>query len=795
MFTKKDIPLLTALAVLGAVAIGMIIVGTRQDRERTAAVTTAPTAAAPTPNPTAAQTPTWTAKPPPTSSPHPTATLTPLPSAAPTVSPTAQPFFGPITLGTAFSDGHIVDPRNTFPDHTQQVYAAWSYQHLVDGTPYRLRWALDGNLWSEELLHWDANLRGSSGQAYVTELHEYDADGLPPGHYRLETFIGQRQAQVGTFVILASTPVPPTPTSTPPPSTRDATRQAARSLVQLWVPSDRTFVADRGGSGSIVEGTQGLILTNWHVVGDWLGKTLNEGGFVRVYVTADPDAPPILSYWAQVLLDSSDPELDLAVLRITHSASGNQPVYPPFNLPTIPLSDSDRVRRGDDVILLGFPDFAEGGLSWTEGVVATRDAGWIKSDAGISHGHSGGMMLNDQGALIGIPTEYEPTSVGGVLAKARPVNLARPLIQRATTGVPLVPTAIPTRDDSQSGQQLMVLVAERLNLRDSPGLEEQIVADMPRGTIVQVLQGPQWDGEIPWYRVQVQGRTLVGWASGRYLSRLDVATRPIWFHSNRGGSMDIYYIQPDGTGLTRFTSDPSDEGDVSVSPDARWIVYSSDRDGNSHLYKTESSTFWPIQLTQGSADHIHPAWSPDGSRIAFVSDRDGDWEIYILSADGTGLRQVTFNDLWDSYPAWSPDGSQLVFTSRQGNNYDLYLVNLSTGELRRLTNNPYTDAHPAWRPGSNEIAYTTVTYEGGILRQEIALLNVHNPSYIRYITSSRPGNGRNAFPAWSSDGQWIVYTSEQNDSRGLYLTPVDADLVHSLTLVPSTSDGAPAWSQ
>jgi S1-C subfamily serine protease len=165
-----------------------------------------------------------------------------------------------------------------------------------------------------------------------------------------------------------------------------------------------------------------LIVTNWHVVSDWMGALLNEGGYAAIYLTVDPDQPPAFTYWAQVLPGYSDEDLDLAVLQITHRAADSTPVFGSLGLPAIPLGDSALVHRGDHVILLGFPDYVGGSLSWTEGAVATCDSSWIKSDAESSHDHSGGMMLNERGELIGVLTQYETTSVGGGLSVARPVE-------------------------------------------------------------------------------------------------------------------------------------------------------------------------------------------------------------------------------------------------------------------------------------------------------------------------------------------------------------------------------------
>ncbi|HET89651.1 MAG TPA: hypothetical protein ENN99_02785, partial [Chloroflexi bacterium] len=470
-------------------------------------------------------------------------------------------------------------------------------------------------------------------------------------------------------------------------------------------------------------------------------------------------------------------------------------------LPTIKMGGSSQVHTGDPVLLLGFPDYAGGRLSWTEGVIATHGSQWIKSDAAISHGHSGGMMLNERGELIGVLSMYERTSVGGGLALARPVAWVRTLVANAQQGgwaAPPIPSAPAVPGAPATGELMMVLGVENLNLRDEPNLEDSsVLGEMSHGTVVQVLQEPEWDGKRYWYYVRVQGGVQEGWASGVYLAPWEVATSPILFTSDRAGSQDIYRILPDKTGLARLTDDPGDEGDPSWSPGRDRIVFTANRggdDGDIYIMDSAGGPWTPVTI--GPANDLHPTWSPDGQRIAFVSDRDGDWELFVVNVDGTGLQQVTFNDAWDSFPAWSPDSKKLVYTSRRTGNYDLFLLDLETRSERQLTSSPYSDAHPSWKPDGDEIVYTMVVSEGGAMRREIGMLNVHNPIPQR-VTEGQAGNGLNSYPDWSPDGQWIVFTSEQDGNAEIYLVLAASgrQWAVNLTAAPTSLDSGPVWSQ
>jgi len=732
----------------------------------------------PTTPPTATTTPTRTATPTSTSTP----TITPTPS----VTPVSQ--FGRIAFGTSIE---ALSASMAFSAGTEAVYALWNYQNMRDGMPWRLCWFLDDTPWSCESLNWDVRQYATSGEAYVTRIRE--RDGLPPGNYRLELFVEDRQVQFATFVILAPTLTPTlTPTSTPAPAPplRDLVRDATHSLVRVWMPGEGAY-----GSGSIVDGSKGLVLTNWHVVADWFGE-LPEDGLAGIFLTLGPDLDPKFVFWAQVLELYSNPDADLAVLQITHWAEHDTPAEPPLNLPAIPLGDSDDVRRGDHVILLGYPDYAEGTLSWTEGVVVTRSEEWITTDALASYGHSGGMALNQRGELVGVISGGKLTGIQQAeqLSLVRPIDVAKPLIDGAVAGMIPLPPAPPV-DDEYHGRRMVVLGVEELNLREGPGLSHPVLAQMPLGMVLEVLRAPEWDGARFWYNVRVLETGQVGWASEVYLASSEVAASPILFTSNRTGSGDVYSIYPDGTGLRQLTSAPGDEADPSWSPERSYIVFAYRQDDDYDLYSMDANGGSWKQLTCDETDEVHPVWSPDGSRIAYISNEDGDWELFVLNLDTETAQQLTFNNAWDSYPSWSPDGTRLVFTSRQTGNYDLFVVDTATAQVMQLTTSPYSDAHGSWSPVGEEIVYTMVVAEGDTLLRELGVLSLRDPAHPRRATFSESGKALHRYPDWSPDGRFVVFVSGDGDAAEIYVAPAHGFCMVSLTDAGWAASSAPSWSR
>lgn len=223
------------------------------------------------------------------------------------------------------------------------------------------------------------------------------------------------------------------------------------------------------GSGTLIEG--GYILTNHHVTDtDPLKRELRgKPGFsvvegrLLVFLTKRTDEPPVPSYIAEVVVDSK--ELDLAVLRISYDLSGEEIDAGELSLPSLPLGDSDTLEIGDNLNIFGYPGIGGETITFTSGPVSgfTTERGvaraWIKTSASISGGNSGGTGVNDEGELIGVPTQggsgdekagivdCRPVSdtngdgridktdscvaIGGFINALRAINMAKPLIEQA----------------------------------------------------------------------------------------------------------------------------------------------------------------------------------------------------------------------------------------------------------------------------------------------------------------------------------------------------------------------------
>lgn len=155
------------------------------------------------------------------------------------------------------------------------------------------------------------------------------------------------------------------------------------------------------GSGFIVD-PSGTIITSLQIISKMTS------GSVRL---AKGDV------YDRFVIKAFDERRDLAVIQI-----------PGFKLPTIALGDSDEIKPGAPVIVLGNSDHQ---TSVTTGVVSAirkLEAGFeaIQTDTAVHPGNDGGPMLDAKGAVVGVIPFKRPGAE--TLEFAIPINYARGLL-------------------------------------------------------------------------------------------------------------------------------------------------------------------------------------------------------------------------------------------------------------------------------------------------------------------------------------------------------------------------------
>ncbi|MDQ5834182.1 MAG: S1C family serine protease [Actinomycetota bacterium] len=146
------------------------------------------------------------------------------------------------------------------------------------------------------------------------------------------------------------------------------------------------------GSGVVIDADEGLVLTNFHVIGS--GGDIEAGRPSRLQ---------------PAMVRGAAPCDDLALLEVEGLERFGE----------LALGAQDEIAQGDQVVALGYPASASGGnsLTTTAGVVSAvrtslrlpapdspRFLNLLQTDAALNPGNSGGPLVGEDGKLVGINT-------------------------------------------------------------------------------------------------------------------------------------------------------------------------------------------------------------------------------------------------------------------------------------------------------------------------------------------------------------------------------------------------------
>lgn len=235
-------------------------------------------------------------------------------------------------------------------------------------------------------------------------------------------------------------------------SSVSAIAQPAVFYIEVYDKNMQTLAS---GSGFFVT-EDGVAVTNYHVIADTAyAKITTPDG--KIY-----DVTHVLNY---------DETLDVAVIRVNKADSNGQITN---KFPYLQLGDSSAIINGEKVYAIGSPmglkhTISDGIISNCKQIVDGVE--YIQTTAPISHGSSGGALLNSKAQVIGITAAGYET--GQNLGFAIPINVIKQFdfTSQGTDYITTMTTFLnikvsTTNVNVEKGQRITVYVTAEGNAQD-----------------------------------------------------------------------------------------------------------------------------------------------------------------------------------------------------------------------------------------------------------------------------------------------------------------------------------------
>ena len=191
-------------------------------------------------------------------------------------------------------------------------------------------------------------------------------------------------------------------------------------------------------------------------------------------------------------------------------------------------------------------------------------------------------------------------------------------------------------------------------------------------------------------------------------------------------------------------------------------IYWMDREGK----------FTPLRDTPGN--YANPAFSPDGKRLALDISDDKRSDIWVYEWERDALTRLTFAGDSSGFPVWTPDGQRIVYwLQEKGKPRNLWWIRANGGgDAQRLAESKNTQGGGSWRPDGKFLAFHQYNPDTGY---DIMILPIEGDEKSGWKPGEPKPFANSAFderqPAFSPDGRWIAYQSNESGNYEVYVRP------------------------
>jgi len=371
-------------------------------------------------------------------------------------------------------------------------------------------------------------------------------------------------------------------------------------------------------------------------------------------------------------------------------------------------------------------------------------------------------------------------------------------------------------------------------------------ADISRDKVVFAYAGDLWISS----REGGAAKRLTSHVGDELYPKFSPDGKWIAFTGEYDGNPDVYVISAEGGEPKRLTFHPSNDMVLGWTPDGKDILFRSDRFSappgrytKLFLVSPQGGPARPLEVPRASLT----SFSPDGAKIAYLETSQefrtwkryrGGWSLPIAIFD---LKRKSYEELpkttgMDLFPMWH--GNTIYFISDRDGVMNLFSYDLGSKQTKKLTD--YQEYDIKWP----SLGPDAIVYENGGLLYEFNLASgkprnlpivvraediearpefksvaqsigsySSSPSAARVLMEARGniftvpaehGSVRTLTsdhsrvhelnPAWSPDGKWIAYLSDQTGEFEIYTRPQMGGAETRITTDGGVYRYGPGWS-
>jgi serine/threonine protein kinase/Tol biopolymer transport system component len=194
-------------------------------------------------------------------------------------------------------------------------------------------------------------------------------------------------------------------------------------------------------------------------------------------------------------------------------------------------------------------------------------------------------------------------------------------------------------------------------------------------------------------------------------------------------------------------------------------------------------------------DWASPRFSPDGQRLAMDLSDGKQTDVWVYEWARDTATKLTFDPSNDSQPVWTPDGRRIVFSSARSGAANLYWQHADgTGEAQRLTESANAQAPASWHPSGQFLAFEENHPQTGL---DLMILPVSGTEASGWKAGRPTVFLSTRFierePAFSPDGRWLAYTSDESGRSEVYVRPFPGP--GGKWQISNGGGGSPTWSR